>query len=324
MGPRPGRGPPPDPDAEPAGFIVVADGDVRLHFHDWGGPAPTRRSRRRAAPAGSPPAGLVVGAGRAAARARGADGRRRPARPGPVRRADGRATTSTTLAADAVAVAEGSGLLARRADRAGAGHGFGALVAAAAAEVLADRCAGLVLVDGGWERIEVTTEVDVDEFLRGLDEPPEVMRSMDAWLADRRGFDPATWDADQERPPATRSSRRPRATWSAPSGPTWSRPSCGRCSRRTRSRRWPRSRRPWPRWSRWARATTARASRSCAGAVRRAARRGPVADPARGLPGGRPQPDALPPGRGRPPRSWRSPRRERRAVRRQHSAGRPR
>ena len=56
-----------------------------------------------------------------------------------------------------------------------------------------------MLVDGGWERLEVTTEVDVDEFLRGLDEPPEVMRSMDAWLADRRGFDPATWDADQER-----------------------------------------------------------------------------------------------------------------------------
>ena len=103
-----------------------------------------------------------------------------------------------TLAADAVAVAEGSGLL-RDDPIVLAGHGFGALVAAAAAEVLADRCAGLVLVDGGWERLDVTTEVDVDEFLRGLDEPPEVMRSMDAWLADRRGFDPATWDADQER-----------------------------------------------------------------------------------------------------------------------------
>ena len=25
------------------------------------------------------------------------------------------------------------------------------------------------------------------------------MRSMGAWLADRKGFDPATWDADQER-----------------------------------------------------------------------------------------------------------------------------
>jgi hypothetical protein len=41
--------------------------------------------------------------------------------------------------------------------------------------------------------------MDVDEFLRGLDEPPEVMRSMTAYLADRRGWDPASWDADQER-----------------------------------------------------------------------------------------------------------------------------
>ena len=41
--------------------------------------------------------------------------------------------------------------------------------------------------------------MDVDEFLRGLDEPPEVMRSMAAFLADRAAFDPATWDADQER-----------------------------------------------------------------------------------------------------------------------------
>ena len=80
-----------------------------------------------------------------------------------------------------------------------AGHGFGALVAALAAADLGPRCAGVVLVDGGWERTEVVTDVDVDEFLRGLDEPPEVMRSMDAWLADRKGFDPASWDADQER-----------------------------------------------------------------------------------------------------------------------------
>jgi pimeloyl-ACP methyl ester carboxylesterase len=80
-----------------------------------------------------------------------------------------------------------------------AGHGFGAIVAAEAAALLGERCTGLVLVDGGWERVEETTGVDVDEFLRGLDEPPAVLRSMDAWLADRQGFDPASWDADQER-----------------------------------------------------------------------------------------------------------------------------
>jgi pimeloyl-ACP methyl ester carboxylesterase len=64
---------------------------------------------------------------------------------------------------------------------------------------MGDRCAGLVLVDGGWESIEAASGMDVDEFLRGLDEPPEVMRSMTAFLADRQAFDPATWDVDQER-----------------------------------------------------------------------------------------------------------------------------
>ena len=61
------------------------------------------------------------------------------------------------------------------------------------------RCAGLVLVDGGWEDLERATGMDADEFLRGLDEPPEVMRSLDAFLADRTAFDPTTWDADQDR-----------------------------------------------------------------------------------------------------------------------------
>jgi pimeloyl-ACP methyl ester carboxylesterase len=105
-----------------------------------------------------------------------------------------------TLAGDLVAAAEGSGLLADADDRVVlAGHGFGAIVAAWAAVQLAGRCAGLALVDGGWESLEAAAGMDVDEFLRGLDEPPEVMRSLSAFLADRAGFDPATWDADQQR-----------------------------------------------------------------------------------------------------------------------------
>jgi pimeloyl-ACP methyl ester carboxylesterase len=105
-----------------------------------------------------------------------------------------------TLAEDVVAVAEGSGLLASPPDRVVvAGHGFGAIVSAWAARELGERCAGLVLVDGGWESIEASTGLDVNEFLRGIDEPPEVLRSMTAFLADRKGFDPASWDADQER-----------------------------------------------------------------------------------------------------------------------------
>ena len=84
-----------------------------------------------------------------------------------------------------------------------AGHGFGAIVAARAAAASETRCAGLVLVDGGWETLEATTGVDADEFLRGLDEPPEVMRSLAAFLADRKAFDPGTWDADQEQAAST-------------------------------------------------------------------------------------------------------------------------
>ncbi len=105
-----------------------------------------------------------------------------------------------TLAADAVAVAEGSGALDGSSGTVVlAGHGFGAQVAAHAAVLLGERCAGLVLVDGGFERLDATTGLDVDEFLRGMDEPPEVLRSMASWLDDRWAFDPATWDADQER-----------------------------------------------------------------------------------------------------------------------------
>jgi pimeloyl-ACP methyl ester carboxylesterase len=104
------------------------------------------------------------------------------------------------FAADVVAVAEESGLLAAPNDRIVlAGHGFGATVAAWAASSLRDRCVGLVLVDGGWESLEASSHMDVEEFLRNLDEPPEVMRSIDAFLADRAGFDPASWDSDQER-----------------------------------------------------------------------------------------------------------------------------
>jgi pimeloyl-ACP methyl ester carboxylesterase len=183
---------------------------VRLHFLDWGGPAAAG-------------AGAVAPDTRAVAAEAGAvlllPGLLQPAwtwAPVARRLASLRRTVIAdlrgqglsdapmagyyldSLAADAVAVAEGSGLLA-----AGtlvvAGHGFGAIVAAAAAARLGDRCAGLVLVDGGFERLETTTGLDVDEFLRGLDEPPEVLRSMAAYLGDRHGFDPPSWNADQER-----------------------------------------------------------------------------------------------------------------------------
>jgi pimeloyl-ACP methyl ester carboxylesterase len=114
------------------------------------------------------------------------------------------------LAEDAIAVAEGSELLAvdlgtatatesARAPVVLVGHGFGAIVAAWTAARLGPRCARLVLVDGGWEHLRSTTGMEPDEWLRELDEPPEVLRSIDAFLEDRAGFDPDSWDADQER-----------------------------------------------------------------------------------------------------------------------------
>ncbi len=187
--------PPPDLGAEPAGFVVEVAPGERVHFLDWGGEAgpgvllihglsntswswtPVARRLRRARRV---VAMDLRGHGLSDAPTAGYD------QPG--------------FTTDVVAVAEGSGLVAAPDDVVVlAGHGFGAIVAAWAAASLRERCAGIVLVDGGWESLEASSGVDVEEFLRNLDEPPEVMRSTAAFLADRAGFDPASWDADQER-----------------------------------------------------------------------------------------------------------------------------
>ncbi len=192
--------PSPDPaaepaGAEPAGFVVeVAPGD-RIHFLDWGG-------------VGEPAVLLIHGLSNTAWSWAPVARRLRSARHAVAMdlRGHGLSDAPTTgydaegFTADVVAVVEGSGLLTTPGSRVVlAGHGFGAIVAAWAAEALGTRCVGLVLVDGGWESIEASTGVDIDEFLRNLDEPPEVMRSIAAFLADRAGFDPPSWDADQER-----------------------------------------------------------------------------------------------------------------------------
>jgi pimeloyl-ACP methyl ester carboxylesterase len=204
MDPSPAAVPAPDQAFEPDGFVVVAESGDRIHFLDWGGPV-------------GGAAGIVAVHGLSqtawiwapvARRLAGINGSRRVVAMD--LRGHGLSDAPTedgsydlvALASDVVAVAEGSGLLA--ADDAAsrvvlAGHGFGAIVAATAAVELGDRCAGLVLVDGGWESLEASTGIDVDEFLRGIDEPPEVMRSLTAYLRDRSRFDPATWDADQDR-----------------------------------------------------------------------------------------------------------------------------
>lgn len=187
------------PEPEPNGFLVLVDQVTRIHFLDWGAPP---------AAEGPGPSVLLV---------HGLSGTgwvwgpvaRRLARHHHVAALDLRGhglsdapTDGYDLegqAGDALAVAEGAGLLDDGAAVVIAGHGFGAMVAAELARRLGQRCAGLVLVDGGWEAVAESTGLEPVELLRGLEEPPEILRSMAAYLADRAAFDPATWDDHQER-----------------------------------------------------------------------------------------------------------------------------
>jgi pimeloyl-ACP methyl ester carboxylesterase len=197
-----------DPTFEPAGYVVLVEPGDRVHFLDWGGEGRPGvvliHGLAGSAWAWAPVARRLRAVRRTVAMdLRGHGLSDAPTSPG--------AYDLSALASDVVAVAEGAGALghgslgaggATDADRDGvvlAGHGFGAIVAATAAAELGDRCRRLVLVDGGLDHLPSTTGMDVEEFLRGLDEPPEVMRSMTAYLADRRAWDPATWDADEER-----------------------------------------------------------------------------------------------------------------------------
>ena len=195
-----GSVPAPDPAAEPDGFVVLADDGTRVHFLDWGGSSERVgvllvHGLSQTAWLWTPVARRLRGAVRTVAM----DLRGHGLSDAPTDDPDVDYGLDL-LGEDVVAVAEGSGLLDEAHERVVlAGHGFGGIVAAAAAATLGPRCAGLVLVDGGWEDVEQASGVDVDEFLRGLDEPPEVLASMRAFLADRAAFDPATWDADQQR-----------------------------------------------------------------------------------------------------------------------------
>jgi pimeloyl-ACP methyl ester carboxylesterase len=201
--------PPPDAAAEPAGCLVEVADAVRIHFLDWSG--------GQAAGVGEHPgdsAGVLLVPGLAHTAWSWAPVARRLSRDCRVVAMDLRghglsdAPTSgydaSSLVADAIAVADGAGLLAYPdGSPTGrlviAGLGFGGIVAAWTARALGERCTGLVLVDGGWEDFAAITEASPQEWLAAIEEPPEVLASMAAWLADRKAFDPATWDTDQVR-----------------------------------------------------------------------------------------------------------------------------
>jgi pimeloyl-ACP methyl ester carboxylesterase len=191
--------PAPDPVAEPGGFMVTTDGGERIHYLDWRGPDPAGATSVIAIHGLSSTAWAWTPVARRlravapflAMDLRGHGLSDAPTEPG--------AYALEVLGDDVLAVADGAGLLDGDGRVVLAGHGFGAMVALAAAARLGNACAGVVLVDGGWESMEASLGIDAEEFLRGIDEPPEVMRTLRAFLADRAAFDPGTWDGDQER-----------------------------------------------------------------------------------------------------------------------------
>ena len=184
---------------------MAADDGNRIHFLDWG-PAWARA-------AGGAPGVLLLPGLASTAWSWAAVARRLGASARVIAmdlRGHGLSESPTegyepdVLAGDAVAVADGAGLLPLPGDRPGGplvlvGIGYGAAVAAWTARALGERSAGLVLVDGGWEDLAAATGATPEEWLASIEEPPEVLASMGAWLADREAFDPASWDADEER-----------------------------------------------------------------------------------------------------------------------------
>ena len=192
--------PEPDLDAEPESLVVQMDTGERMHYLDWGAPSP---------PHELPPLLLVHGLSqtawawapiarrlRTAARVLSLDLRGHGLSESP--RA-GYELESLAIDALTIAVANRWGRDVGGPPVAVAGHGFGAQVAATMAVLQPESVCGVALVDGGWEGVGEATRMSPTEFGAAVAEPPEVLASMDAFLADRRGYDPGTWDADQER-----------------------------------------------------------------------------------------------------------------------------
>jgi pimeloyl-ACP methyl ester carboxylesterase len=186
---------------EPESLIVPTDTGVRLHYLDWG--APER-------PVDGLPALLLIHglAGTAWAwapicrrlcnmtRVLAMDLRGHGLSEAP---RDGYELESLAYDALTVLAATGSGGDVGGPPAAIAGHGLGAMVGATMAGVQPNSISALALVDGGWEDLWEATGQSAAEFERGLGDPPEVLSSMDAFLTDRREFDPSSWDPDQER-----------------------------------------------------------------------------------------------------------------------------
>ena len=187
--------------AEPEFLIVATDVGDRIHYLDWGAPARN---------AGQLPPVLLIHGLMATAWSWTPVARRLSERTRVLAmdlRGHGLSESPRSgydlesLAFDGLTVLTANGL---GVDAAGppaviAGHGLGAMVAAMMPTVRPESIAGVALVDAGWEDLGEATGMTAEEFERSIGDPPEVMMSMAAYLADRRDFDPASWDADQER-----------------------------------------------------------------------------------------------------------------------------
>lgn len=193
-------------DVEPESLVVTLDTGDRLHYLDWGRPTSDREISDREP---LPPLVLVHGL-QATAWAWAPICRRIRARTHVLAvdlRGHGLSDSPRagydleSLAYDCLTVMSANGY---GADLDGppavvAGHGLGALVGATMAKVRPRSIAGVALVEGGWEDLAEATGLTAADYQRTLGDPPEVLASMAAYLADRREFDPSTWDADQER-----------------------------------------------------------------------------------------------------------------------------
>jgi pimeloyl-ACP methyl ester carboxylesterase len=186
---------------EPESLIVPTDTGDRIHYLDWGVPASSNVVL--------PPVLLIHGLGATAWSwapvARRLSGRTRvlamDLRGHGLSDSPRSGYELESLAFDALTVlaANGYGEEVEGRPAVVAGHGFGAMVAAIAAATQPDSTCGVALIDAGWEDVAEATRVTPAEFQAAYGDPPEVLASMEAYLADRREFDPPTWDADQER-----------------------------------------------------------------------------------------------------------------------------
>lgn len=183
---------------EPESLVVTTDTGDQLHYLDWGGPT------------GELPAILLIhGLGatawswapiarrlRAISRVLAMDLRGHGLSESP---RSGYDMESLAFDALTILVANGYGTDAEGPPAVVAGHGLGAMVAATMAAIQPNSISGVALVDGGWEELGEATKMTAADFERIAGDPPEVMASMDAYLTDRREFDPESWDTDQER-----------------------------------------------------------------------------------------------------------------------------